>query len=110
MRDMTTIEVVGVYPVDALEPCHLLEIIVRGVEGEIDFSKFTQECPGEPRSNWQVPWDEQILSHSSGEVRAVFFLHYLDFEQPLLTPYGPVRLPPPSLKPSLLRNIEYDSP
>ena len=38
------IEIIGVYPVEADEPCHLIEIMINRSEGdEVDLGQFTQE-------------------------------------------------------------------
>lgn len=46
---------------DADEPCHLVEASIDGYVGELDVGEFTQDVPGQPRENWQVPWDERVL-------------------------------------------------
>jgi len=122
------IEVIGVYPVTADEPCHLVELRVRGVQSVFDFGGFTQEMPDTPRSNWQVPWMERILSADGvkviaddseisqrpelfrGDVRCVFFFHYLDAGRPLVTPFGEVRLTKPTDRPKRLSTIQYEEP
>ena len=88
------VDVVGVYPVDADEPCHLVELHVRDFVGVFDAGEFTQEAPGQPKDNWQVPYDERLLDSngfpivsgnvfpefkSEGSMRLTFFFHYLDF-------------------------------
>jgi hypothetical protein len=107
---MQKIEILGVYPILAPVPCHLIEIVLAKPDGELDFRAFTQEIPGQPRANWQVAWDERILSRTPDRIHAVFFLHYLDFERPLLTPFGPVRIPVPSALPTYLDDIQYEPP
>ena len=119
------IEVVGVYSVSAPQPCHLVEVIVHDLGGELQVAEFTQETPGEPRNNWQAPWDEYVLDASGtsgqaapfpgpisakGDVRLAFFLHYLDPSKPLLTPIGPVDLPPPQERPPRLAFMTYEPP
>ena len=120
------IEVVGVYPVEAPEPCHLIELIVRS-DG-FDVGQITQEEPGVPPDSWQVAWDAKILDESGkaivgdtwdmperdiipgGQTRLAFFFHYLDPSGPLLTPLGPLPLPEPSPLPERLRILEYEPP
>ncbi len=81
-----------------------------------------------PRSNWQVPWMERILSADGtkvvaddseisqkpelfrGDVRCIFFFHYLDPSRPLVTPLGEVRLPKPTDRPQRLSGIKYEEP
>ncbi len=120
------INIIGVYPVaEAEEPCHLIELLVEGLYGNLDISEFTQQLPGQPRDNWQVPWDEQVLDADGtsgepapfpgpirvdGSQRLVFFFHYLDHSRPLLTPAGPTPLPEPAPRPSRLVFVEYKPP
>ncbi len=104
------VKVVGIYPIEAPEPCHLIEVILPKSFEEVDFGEFTQETPGEPKENWQVAYDEQVLEDGAEESRSVFFFHYLDCARPLLTPCGPVDLPEPTPMPERLSHIEYWEP
>jgi len=120
------IAVVGVYPVDeAREPCHLIELLIEGACDGLRMAEFTQEVPGQPRDNRQVPWDEYVLSAdgTSGELvsfpgplnvvesaRVAFFFHYLDLSEALQTPAGPTVLPEPTRCPSRLAFIKYEPP
>jgi hypothetical protein len=104
------IYIVGVHPVEADEPVHLIEIALAGSVGNFSFGAVTQESPGQPESNWQVAYDEQELSQSGNESRYVFFFHYLDFTRPLLTSMGPVPIPKPTPRPEHLHHIEYFQP
>ena len=122
---MTAVEVVGIYPVlEAPEPCHLVEVIVRDSPG-FDIGAFQQEQPGQPPDNWQAPWDERILNAEGdkvtaeyqidpealrGTVRLAFFLHHLEPSRPLLTPFGSTPLPEQSERPERLAMIEYEEP
>ena len=122
---MTSARIIGAYKVRSPEPCHLVELEITDVSGQIDLIEITQEIPGHPRSNWQVPYEEQYL-HSSGkhpitpdvpwrqhqesELRLVFFFHYLDFSRPLLTPFGELELPKPKRKPRRLGFVKYALP
>jgi hypothetical protein len=102
-----TISIRGVHPVEAAEPCHLIEAELTGDE-EFDWGEVTQEDAAQPRVNWQVPFDEQPLDEQ--ESRWVFFFHYLDLSKPLLTPLGAIPLPPPTPRPAHLKDIEYQEP
>lgn len=104
------VKVVGVHPVTAEEPVHLIEIELTGNLDEFDFAEVTQEVKGKPRENWQAAYDERELSKGGGAVRFAFFFHYLDFEKPLLTPFGEVKLPAVSKAPTHLKSIEYEQP
>ena len=120
------IDVLGIYPVEAPEPCHVVELMIRGHVGVLDVGAFTQERPGQPPSNWQVAWDERVLSadgtkdllgqfpnkiESDGSpLRLAFFFHYLDFDRPLITPAGELALQAPEEKPDRLAFLNYESP
>jgi hypothetical protein len=116
---MAEVEIVGVYMVpDAPEPCHLVEVIVTDAD-PFEVGDFTQEMPGEPRENWQVPWDERFLTTSGdaeavaepqGTVRLAFFLHYLDPARPLMTPFGDGSMPAPIDTPTRLDWLQYEEP
>jgi len=124
----TSAKIVGVYPVDeAEEPCHLVEI---GLVADKVYAvgEITQEVAGLSRENWQAPYAERLVSAKgdtpiteefeaesapelwSGEVRLVFFFHYLDPTKPLITPFGTLSLPPPSDRPVRLSGIRYQAP
>mgnify|MGYP006927344278 FL=1 len=125
---MTTTKVIGIYPIKAREPVHLIEIQINDSPGAFDISKFTQEMPNTPSSDWQVPLDECFLDKSGknvianwliarskpelwvGTVRMAFFFHYLDLSQPLMTPFGCTRLPRQSKLPRRLSAIKYRPP
>jgi hypothetical protein len=125
---MATVEVVGVYPVpEAPEPVHLIELLVHDSPG-FDPAKLVQPDPDEPEQNWQVAYDERALNMAGdtaitdsfelasqpdllqGEVRLVFFMHYLDSARPIRTPFGDVALPAASDRPQRLSAIEYEEP
>ena len=97
----------GVHPVESPEPCHLIEVELFD-RAEVDWGAITQEVPGEPQANWQVPWDERPLDCE--ERRWAFHFHYLDFTRPLLTPEGEIQLPEPTPVPEHLTGIEYEPP
>jgi hypothetical protein len=104
------ISVLGVHPVEASEPCHLIEISVTDPVGRFHWNDVTQEYPDQPRSNWQTAYDEQVLEETSDQARYVFFFHYLDFSRPLITSFGEIQLPEPTPLPTHLRNIDYHPP
>jgi hypothetical protein len=127
-RPWQSIQVVGVYPVpEAPEPCHLIEVVVSDSRG-FDVGDFVQPDPDQPEENWQTSWDERAMKPSGdsaitesfelsgrpelleGDVRLVFFMHYLDPTRPLSTPFGTVELPEPTERPQRLSAIEYEEP
>ncbi len=98
--------VVGVHRIVADEPVHLVEIDIEGSADGFDFGEITQDVPGQPPSNWQTAYDEREV----GQNRFAFFFHYLDTTNPLLSPAGPLSLPPESPVPEHLQGIEYEPP
>jgi len=98
--------VVGIHPVAADEPVHLVELEIEGNADGFDIGEITQEVPGQPRRNWQAVYGERRI----GQNRWAFFFHYLDTAKPLLSPAGPLALPPESSVPEHLRGIEYEQP
>ena len=128
LPSVTSVEVIGVYPVEgALEPVHLVEVVVRDSPG-FNPGDFVQPDPDQPDENWQTAYDERALDSSgsraitesfelderpdllSGDVRLVFFMHYLDPARPIRTPFGDVGLPAPTDRPDRLASIEYEQP
>lgn len=102
-----TAKIIGVHPIAAPEPCHLIEMYIEE-RGNFDWSSVTQESPGQPTSNWQVAYDEFPVNLEPG--RWGFFFHYLDFKRPLLTPVGALDLPKESPLPSYLEDVKYVAP
>ena len=102
--------IIGVHPVEADEPVHLIELLVEGDTDDFDIGDVTQEVAGQPKANWQAPFDERVVEESEGKIRYAFFFHYLDFKRPLITPAGSILLPKPTEKPAHLKDIEYESP
>jgi hypothetical protein len=100
--------IIGVHPIEAAEPCHLIEVELSDGSAGFDWGEVTQGAPGRDRSNWQVAYDEQELDDNAN--RWAFFFHYLEFNEPLLTPGGPVALPVETPLPEHLRHVEYDAP
>ena len=117
------VEVIGVYAIDAPEPCHLIECRLRGGTTDLDIGDFTQDAEGQAREDRQAPWDEHILNQDGtagqpfsevdilpADARIAFFFHYLDLARPLLTPGGPRPLPIPAPLPTRLAFIRYEAP
>jgi hypothetical protein len=87
---------------------YLLEIEVVPAGSDIDWGAITQPVRGQPRANWQVPYDEQRIGEDGN--RWAFFFHYLDLTRPLGTEIGGIMLPSPTPIPSHLPSIVYDVP
>jgi hypothetical protein len=106
----TQVQIIGVHPIEAHEPVHWIELLVEGDADAFDIGEVTQEVPGQPKSDWQAPYDERVLEEAEGRIRYAFFFHYLDWKKPLPTPAGSMPLPKPTKQPAHLKNIEYESP
>lgn len=106
----TQAKIIGVHAVEAVEPVHLIELLVEGDTDDFDIGDVTQEVSGQPKSNWQAPYDERVLEESNQKTRYAFFFHYLDFEKPLLTPTGSLSVPKATKTPAHLKDLEYQSP
>lgn len=120
---MDQMTIYGVYTVPDHPEVHLVEVRVFASPENIEVSEFTQEDPSLSRDSWQVAYDEKYLNTDGNEVigdwmtkppdseetRLAFFLHYIHFDRPLLTPYGSYELPPPTPMPERLKGmIEYE--
>jgi hypothetical protein len=86
----------------------LIEIEVQPPDSEFDWADLTQPIDAQPRSNWQVPYDEQLVDPEAG--RWAFFLHCVDLTRPMSTPLGDRHLPEPTPVPDHLEMIKYDLP
>jgi hypothetical protein len=106
----TKVKIIGVHPVEADEPVHLIELLIEGDVVGFDIGEVTQEVADQPRSNWQAPYDDRVLEKSEQRTRYAFFFHCLDFNKSLGTPVGLVSLPKPSMAPAHLQGIVYVSP
>lgn len=120
------VNLIGVYRVAAQPYAYLLELIIKAKHTEIPVNKFTQRREGVEEDEWQVPWDEKYLNEAgdavtgdwmnapetvTGTTRLVFFLHFLNFSQPLITPFGDVGLLLPTAMPERLSAIiRYEEP
>lgn len=104
------IEILGNYRI-GIEPWRLIELQASDLKGPLKFDDFALPVPGQQRSNWQVPWDERVIAEGEhgSDVRACFFL-FVESDEPLLTPAGPVVLPPASERPPHLDFIQFEEP
>lgn len=121
---MRSAQVVGVHPIKAREPCHLIELAIRDPGGDFKVDDLTQIDENVGKDSWQVAYDERFLDGQSllplslrpferpdqKEYRLVFFFHYLDLTKPLQTSFGPLALPQPSPRPAYLAFMRYVSP
>ena len=121
-----SLSIFGIYSIEeSEEPCYLVEAQINNFMGKFDFGEITQEVKNESRDNWQVPWDEYLLTNdgTAGESapfpgpaeinepqRIAFMIYYLDFSLPLITPFGELALPDPLPRPERLKFIEFNPP
>ena len=106
----TQAKILGVHPVEADEPVHLIELLLEGDVEDFDIGEVTQEVAGQSKMNWQAPYDDRILEESESMARYAFFFHYLDLKKPLRTSTGSLPMPQPSKAPAHLQDMEYESP
>ena len=127
-KQAATVEIIGVYPVQAEERCHALELWVKGVVQPFSFGDFKQEDPAEPEWKWQCAWMEHVLNVRGdkvladerqissqpelfrGDMRVLFFMHFLNLRRPLATPFGPVAIPTETSMPARLSTVHYERP
>ena len=100
--------VVGIHPISAREPVHLIEVEVAASELPVEWGEVTQPIEGRDQSYWQVPYDERELHGSNG--RWCFFFHYLNLSRPLSSHVGDLKLPEPTPIPNHLRFMQYEEP
>jgi hypothetical protein len=112
----------GVYELPDLPDHHLIEVTAEAPPSRVDPGKFTQEDPERPQSEWSRGYWEWYLDLETGQplgqspldaygpsrTRLALFLHAVDFSRPLLTPFGPVQLPPATTLPERLRGLESE--
>jgi hypothetical protein len=118
-------ELIGIYTVDNNPDVHLIEITFDNSPDKVDVGQITQEIQGQPKGNWQSPWDEKYMDDKGEKIigdyfdipkdenktRLVFFFHDIDFSKPLLTQEGQLTLTQPTLLPDRLKDkLTYESP
>ena len=124
-RTSARLLIIGIYPVESVNDCFLVECSVVGATERPNFGAITQTSSRE-RSDWQVAYDEKLLDEAGSRVvadllqhsdvlwpqlaRVTFFFHHLDVDRPLVTPFGTVALPSPSRRPLRLDAVSYDPP
>lgn len=117
---------IGVYEIEEQKDVHLLELGIKTNYQNIDVEEFTQEQDGIHKMNWQTPWDEKFLNEDGTKItgdwmtspdeksdftRFAFFLHNIDFDKPLLTPFGEVEILHPIKIPIRISSIiKYEKP
>ncbi|TAK58272.1 MAG: hypothetical protein EPO24_08670 [Bacteroidetes bacterium] len=125
---LSKIKVIGAYLIKADEPVHLVEVQITDCKGMFDPIAFTQEDESLPQENWQVAYMEHIINAEGtkiladdftatekpelwkGNVRMVFFMHYLNLEKTLRTPFGECPIPKATKLPARLKMVKYEPP
>ena len=115
----------GIYGVEDFEDVFLIELTINESPADVNVEEITQEITGVDRLDWQSPWDEKYLDEkgegiigdlsnrppASELTRIIFFFHNLDFDKPLQTQYGQLKLTQPLEMPLRLKTlIKYESP
>lgn len=120
------VNVIGVYRVPGEPDIHLIELDIKAKHTEIPVGKFTQRKEGFPRDSWQAPFNEKYLNTEGDTIigddfnapkdiadttRLAFFLYFVDFDQPLVTPFGDIDMILPVQMPDRLTAIiEFEDP
>jgi len=113
------IEIAGVYTVKRYPKVKLIECIIDSPPPQVDVTKFLHPVDNMPKSSWQAPYDERYLNENGTEViggfceiptgipftRLVFFLHFVNVNNPLLSQFGKLRLPAESSMPDRLKSL-----
>jgi hypothetical protein len=110
MASSKRVQILGVHPVPDNDDIWLIEIEIRGDLDGFDFGDVTQEDYGIPSSNWQVAYDDRLVAQRGETSTYAFFFHFLEFNLPLLTSWGPIEIPSPTPTPRHLANIIYEPP
>ena len=116
-------ELIGVYTIPNHDDVKLIELVVGENLNEFDPIQITQEQRGLDKMDWQTAYDEKYLNSEGNEIigddfekpngltrfRLVFFFHYLDFNKPLISQYGLIKLKNVTELPERLSKIiEYE--
>jgi len=105
-------------------PLALFEVTLENLDERFRISDFTQEMPETPRTHWQVPYDEALLSSDGMQLlarnskctrglrggRIAFYFHYCDPSKPMFWTYGQFCGPPVQTVPRRLWDLIPYSP
>jgi len=105
---VASMRVIGVHPIAAREPVHLIELEVEPSQADVEWGAITQPLNGRDQSFWQVPYDERQVPNAKGHW--CFFFHYLDGARPLSSALGDLPLPAETPVPDRLRFVQYEEP
>lgn len=87
---------------------YLFEVEIEPADADVDWCAITQPIEGQPKANWQVPYDERRVDER--ENHWAFFFHFLDRSRPMQTQLGDRDLPGSTPIPPHLRSIRYEVP
>jgi hypothetical protein len=94
---------------DQLSALYVVEILVEDPTGAFNLRDFHQPNPDVDAADLQVPYDEVALdtgeSDGSGTTRIAFFLHFVDPNAGVETPFGHVPLPAATPLPARLAEV-----
>jgi len=120
MESNSIAQLLGVYKIQGTSDVHLLELYINNLPTDVDVSFFTQKDDKLSKDSWQTAYDEHFLNEDGTQVigtfieqdsligdktRIAFFMYFIDFRKPLLSQYGEIWLPQPSLMPERLSKI-----
>ena len=100
--------ILGIHPIEARQPVHLVEIEAQLNDMPIVWESITQPIAGKDQSHWQAPYDERKVPNLNW--RWCFFFHFLDLARPLSSHTGDLALPQPTPVPDHLRFVQYEEP
>lgn len=120
------VEIIGAYYVDGHPDLSLLELIVHKPFNQINIIEFTQEIERQHFDNWQVPFNEKYLdlqgeniigddlvtpTELSRSCRLTFFIYFMDYDKPMITPFGKINLPAKTVAPErITRIVRFEEP
>ena len=120
--------IVGIYAVDAHEPCHLVELAVESQKDSYSLSDIRFPTLVNYVRSVQAPYDEHYLSEDGLFIlgnhtytwdnpefwqvphRVTFFMFFLEPGKKLHTPWGLQEIPPSKVLPARLKSIKFTWP
>lgn len=114
---------IGIYRISGIDSVNLIELEINEEINGFEPGEITQEIKGKERLNWQTAYDEKYLDDKGTEIigddfnrprnldkfRVIFFFHYLDLSQALISQYGLIKLTQiEDIPERLKRLIEYE--
>ncbi len=105
--------------IESCVPLAIFEVTLANLDTRFQMSEFTQPMPGTPPKNWQVAYDEALLSKNGMQVlarnsgctngllagRVAFYFHYYDPSKPMMWTYGDFSSPGVQIVPKRLWDL-----